>query len=377
MENETREVGEYSFDAWTLGQVQNTPEVVEDTPKPVDEVITPTPEVTKEVTPEIVAEDTPIQEDIDDSNFSTSAIILKAYIDDGFAFDPKDIDPKMTGKELLEILRDKTKEEVRPELESEYAQQGYNEQFKRDIEFLRNGGSIEELKQSFENQSYATLNIDDDEDETNREILIKAFYRDKGLSDEKAEQLYNLSKEGGESYVEAVTAQAYFFDKDKELIESQRAQAESQRLAEQKQYEDNQKTVDDILKTKVLGGIEITDREAKDIKKALYEPTETYEYLDDHGKKRQGKMTKYQALLQEYNNNAEWQLTFTKLLLDGFKFNKIANKVVKTRDNQINDVLGAKLSNSVSKEKAISKNNNYNLFGTNNESKLVGEHIIK
>lgn len=377
MENETREVGEYSFDAWTLGQVQNTPEVVEDTPKPVDEVITPTPEITKEVTPEVVAEDTPIQEDIDDSNFSTSAIILKAYIDDGFAFDPKDIDPKMTGKELLEILRDKTKEEVRPELESEYAKQGYNDEFKKTIEFLRNGGSIEDLQKSFENQSYAELNIDDDEDETNREILIKAFYRDKGLSDEKAEQLYNLSKEGGESYVEAVTAQAYFFDKDKELIESQRAQAESQRLAEQKQYEDNQKTVDDILKTKVLGGIELTDKEAKDIKRALYEPTETYEYLDDHGKKRQGKMTKYQALLQEYNNNAEWQLTFTKLLLDGFKFNKIANKVVKTRDNQINDVLGAKLSNSVSKEKAISKNNNYNLFGTNNESKLVGEHIIK
>jgi hypothetical protein len=377
MENETREVGEYSFDAWTLGQVQNTPEVVEDTPKPVDEVITPTPKITKEVTPEIVAEDTPTQEDIDDSNFSTSAIILKAYIDDGFAFDPKDIDPKMTGKELLEILRDKTKEEVRPELESEYAQQGYNEQFKRDIEFLRNGGSIEELKQSFENQSYATLNIDDDEDISNRELLIKAFYREKGFSDTKVEQMLELSKANKDTYEEALTAQDYFYKKDEQLIEARKAQYAQELADEAQMIEDNKRKVDTILSAKVLGGIEITDREAKDIKRALYEPTETYEYLDDHGKKRQGKMTKYQALLQEYNNNAEWQLTFTKLLLDGFKFNKIANKVVKTRDNQINDVLGAKLSNSVSKEKAISKNNNYNLFGTNNESKLVGEHIIK
>lgn len=375
MENETREVGEYSFDAWTLGQVQNTPEVV-DTPKPVDEVITPTPEITKEVTPEVVAEDTPIQEDIDDSNFSTSAIILKAYIDDGFAFDPKDIDPKMTGKELLEILRDKTKEEVRPELESEYAQQGYNEQFKRDIEFLRNGGSIEELKQSFENQSYATLNIDDDEDISNRELLIKAFYREKGFSDTKVEQMLELSKANKDTYEEALTAQDYFYKKDEQLIEARKAQYAQELAAEAQMIEDNKRKVDTILSAKVLGGIEITDREAKDIKKALYEPTELVEETDANGRKKQYKITKYQALLEEYNNNAEWQLTFTKLLLDGFKFNKIANKVVKTRDNQINDVLGAKLSNSVSKEKAISKNNNYNLFGTNNESKLVGEHNI-
>jgi len=376
MENETREVGEYSFDAWTLGQVQNTPEVVEDTPKPVDEVITPTPKITKEVTPEVVAEDTPIQEDIDDSNFSTSAIILKAYIDDGFAFDPKDIDPKMTGKELLEILRDKTKEEVRPELESEYAQQGYNEQFKRDIEFLRNGGSIEELKQSFENQSYATLNIDDDEDISNRELLIKAFYREKGFSDAKVEQMLELSKANKDTYEEALTAQDYFYKKDEQLIEARKAQYAQELAAEAQMIEDNKRKVDTILSAKVLGGIEITDREAKDIKKALYEPTELVEETDANGRKKQYKITKYQALLEEYNNNAEWQLTFTKLLLDGFKFTKIANKVVKSRDNQINDVLGAKLSNSISKEKAINKNNNYNIFGTNNESKLVGEHNI-
>ena len=376
MENETREVGEYSFDAWTLGQVQNTPEVVEDTPKPVDEVITPTPEVTKEVTPEIVAEDTPTQEDIDDSNFSTSAIILKAYIDDGFAFDPKDIDPKMTGKELLEILRDKTKEEVRPELESEYAQQGYNEQFKRDIEFLRNGGSIEELKQSFENQSYATLNIDDDEDISNRELLIKAFYREKGFSDTKVEQMLELSKANKDTYEEALTAQDYFYKKDEQLIEARKAQYAQELAAEAQMIEDNKRKVDTILSAKVLGGIEITDREAKDIKKALYEPTELVEETDANGRKKQYKITKYQALIEEYNNNAEWQLTFTKLLLDGFKFTKIANKVVKSRDNQINDVLGAKLSNSISKEKAINKNDNYNIFGTNNESKLVGEHNI-
>lgn len=376
MENETREVGEYSFDAWTLGQVQNTPEVVEDTPKPVDEVITPTPEVTKEVTPEIVAKDTPTQEDIDDSNFSTSAIILKAYIDDGFAFDPKDIDPKMTGKELLEILRDKTKEEVRPELESEYAQQGYNEQFKRDIEFLRNGGSIEELKQSFENQSYATLNIDDDEDISNRELLIKAFYREKGFSDAKVEQMLELSKANKDTYEEALTAQDYFYKKDEQLIEARKAQYAQELAAEAQMIEDNKRKVDTILSAKVLGGIEITDREAKDIKKALYEPTELVEETDANGRKKQYKITKYQALLEEYNNNAEWQLTFTKLLLDGFKFTKIANKVVKSRDNQINDVLGAKLSNSISKEKAINKNDNYNIFGTNNESKLVGEHNI-
>ena len=375
MENETREVGEYSFDAWTLGQVQNTPEVV-DTPKPVDEVITPTPEITKEVTPEVVAEDTPIQEDIDDSNFSTSAIILKAYIDDGFAFDPKDIDPKMTGKELLEILRDKTKEEVRPELESEYAQQGYNEQFKRDIEFLRNGGSIEELKQSFENQSYATLNIDDDEDISNRELLIKAFYREKGFSDTKVEQMLELSKANKDTYEEALTAQDYFYKKDEQLIEARKAQYAQELAAEAQMIEDNKRKVDTILSAKVLGGIEITDREAKDIKKALYEPTELVEETDANGRKKQYKITKYQALLEEYNNNAEWQLTFTKLLLDGFKFTKIANKVVKSRDNQINDVLGAKLSNSISKEKAINKNDNYNIFGTNNESKLVGEHNI-
>ncbi len=380
MENtESKEIAsvdiEPGFDAWSLGAVSEAVNNQMGENDPIAEVQAPVVEEVKPDTkPEVVQQDdTPT---VDDTEFSTAALILKAYADEGLNIDPTEIKPNMSSRELLETLREKIRDEVKPELEQDYSKAGYNEQFKRDIEFLRNGGSLEELQQTFINQSYSQLDIEDDEDTTNREILIKAFYKDKGFSDDKVDKLLDLAKSNGETYEEAVEAQGYFAQKDQVLIESNQLQAKQRQEQQEAEYNKNKQVISDILKNKVLGGIEITDKEAKNIEKAIYDQTEIYEYEDENGRKKQAKMTKYEALLHEYNNNAEWQLTFIKLLLDGFKFDKIASKVVKVRDNQINDVLGAKLTNSANKEKAINKNNNYQPIGTNNDSRMVGEFNI-
>lgn len=340
-------------------------------PSPTDdEEQPPTPDP---ITPDVEEEEEE-EEEPDDSDYSASALVLKSYVEAGLNY-AGEIKPNLSSKEMLDIVREATKEELRPQLEQEYASQGYNEEFKRSIEFLRNGGSIEELQASFANQSYANLNIDDDEDITNREILIKAYYKDKGFSDHKAEQLLQVAKTNQETYEEAIEAQSHFENKDKTMLENQREVAKRQAEEEKKVYEEHRSKVKTILGSRNLGGLDITDREAKEIENAIYTPSETVEYTDDNGKKVREKITKYDLLVREYNKNPEWQLTFTKLLLDGFKFNKVANKISKKRDDQITDSLNGKLTNSL--KKAIKQNDNFKQDGTYPESRFVGEVNIK
>lgn len=367
------EVAEVSFDAWNLGQDQTyQQETVEQSEEVA--VVNAVPE---QQDVEVPVEQEVETEEVDDSNYSASALILKAYVDEGLSIDPKDINPNLSSRELLDTIREKIREELKPDIEQEYVKQGYNDEFKQTIEFLKNGGTIEELKQSFGNKAYSQLDIDNDDDNLNKETVIKAFYMDKGFSEDKAEQILSLARDNDTLYEDAAEAQGHFVEKDQYLIQATKEQAAREQAQVQEQYDNNKKALEDVLKGKKLGNIDITDKEAKDIRSAIYDQTEVYKYTDEHGKEKQAKMTKYEALLDQYNKNPEWQLTFIKLLLDGFKFDKIANKVVKARDGQINDVLGAKLSNTANREKAISKNNNYNYSGTNQDSRLVGEINIK
>lgn len=327
--------------------------------------------------PDIVREDEDNESEpveVDDSDYSASALLLQSYISDGLNYDG-DINPNLSSKELLTILRETTRNEVKPEIESELAKQGYNDEFRKSIEFLKNGGTLEDLQASFVNQSYSQLDIEDDIDTSNRELVIKAYYKDKGIPEDKAERLFQIAKANNETYEEALEAQSHFEEKDNKVFEAQREAAKAQEELDKKTYAENMATVDNILKERVLGDIEITDKEAKEIRSAIYEPTELVEYTDENGKKRQTKVTKYEMLINEYNKNPEWQLTFTKLLLDGFKFNKVANKVARKRDEEINDVLNSKISRTM--KKAINKNDNNKHTGTYNESTYVGEYNIK
>lgn len=312
---------------------------------------------------EVEDEDENIQEEYEDEDEEETgaSIILKEYVDKGLI--NAEVKKDLTGEELMDIVYNNLYDKAKKDLE----EQGYNEDVRKGIEFLKAGGSIEDLQQLYKSVSYSELDISDDYELSNRETLIKAYHKEKGLTDKKIEQLYQLSVTNDETYEDALEAQEYFKNKDKEMIEAQ----EAERVAREQEFiqeqERNKELVDSLLKKGSLGGLKVTKYEADKIKKALYEDTETVT-INDNGKNKVIKTNKYNVLLQEYQNNPEWQLLFVKFLLDGFKFDSISKDIKNQRDNEIIDTFNHKLN-----KKAIKKPKNVEDYGTNSNSKYVTE----
>ena len=379
---ERREVGGYEFSAFNIGGAEQPKETTPDTKQEIYSGDVPNnepqdpqePEVKDDVTPPAQSEPNApaAEDDDDDEDMTASAIIFKSLVEEGLEY--KDtINPKMTGRDLIESLKNTTKEEVRAELEAEYQKLGYNETFKRDLDFIRNGGSLDDLKTLIDNQKYSEMDINDDVDQSNREIVVKAFYRDKGIPENKLDKMWEMAKENDETYEESLVAQAYFKERDEAMYAQQAQIALQEKEAEEKQVTEYVNSVKQILKTNKLGDIEISAYEAKAIEKALLEPTEVFDYVDENGKKKQTKITKVQLLEQQFRSNPEQQLLFVKLLLDGFKFDKITNKSIKRRDDQIVDKLNGRLSKTIG-DKAIKENIKNNQTGTNTNRQMVGEY---
>ena len=80
------------------------------------------------------------------------------------------------------------------------------------------------------------------------------------------------------------------------------------------------------------------------------------------------KTTGYNLKLREYENNPEWQLIFSKLLMNNFDFSKFSKDIKKQRDNEILDTFNAKLN-----KKAIKNHQNVYKNGTNSNKTLVTE----
>ena len=148
------------------------------------------------------------EEEYDDEEESNSYIVLQEYIDKGLIQAPENINKNLSGEELIEILNNNANAAQRAILEEEYTNAGYNEDIKKGIEFLRAGGSIEELQLLYSNESLSELDIEDDYNLENREKLIKAYYKDKGIPEDKIDSLYSLSLENDETLKDAETAKA-------------------------------------------------------------------------------------------------------------------------------------------------------------------------
>lgn len=327
----------------------------------------------EESTPEeeVEVEEQEIEEvqEFDDTDATESAIILDAFIKSGEIEYDDTIKKDLSGNELMQILKDNAYKEVERNYQDKLIKDGFTPEIKESIEFLRNGGTLEELQNRYKVQSLSEIDIDDDYDLSNREKLIKAYHKEMGLSDKKSESLYNLSLDNDETYEDALEAKNYFTEKDAALIEQKKKENQLVQQQQEELKRKNKEIVDNILDSGTINGIEISKQEANNIRKALSDLTISVDYKDSNGKIRTAKITKYEAKLQEYENNPEWQLLFTKLLLDDFKLDKIENKIRLKRDREVLDGLNGRLG----QRKAISRNQNENNGGTFKSTRFVGE----
>lgn len=302
------------------------------------------------------------EDNYDDEDEETgAAILLKEYVNKGLV--DADVKNDLSGEELMEILDRNAYNKALRDLET----QGYNEDVKKAIEFLRSGGTPEELQSMFESASYSELDISDDYNLDNREKVIKQYHREKGIPEKKIDQLYRLSVENDETYEDAVEAQEYFREKDNEMLQIKIKQREEQERAWVEAQEANRRYVDEVLAKGNINGVVISKYEADKLKKFIYDESELVK-VKEGGKEKVVKTTGYNLKLREYENNPEWQLIFSKLLMNNFDFSKFSKDIKKQRDNEILDTFNAKLN-----KKAIKNHQNVYKNGTNSNKTLVTE----
>lgn len=302
------------------------------------------------------------EDNYDDEDEETgAAILLKEYVNKGLV--DADVKNDLSGEELMEILDRNAYNKALRDLET----QGYNEDVKKAIEFLRSGGTPEELQSMFEAASYSELDISDDYNLDNREKVIKQYHREKGIPEKKIDQLYRLSVENDETYEDAVEAQEYFREKDNEMLQIKIKQREEQERAWVEAQEANRRYVDEVLAKGNINGVVISKYEADKLKKFIYDESELVK-VKEGGKEKVVKTTGYNLKLREYENNPECQLIFSKLLMNNFDFSKFSKDIKKQRDNEILDTFNAKLN-----KKAIKNHQNVYKNGTNSNKTLVTE----
>lgn len=309
-----------------------------------------------------------ITEEQEEVEETPSAIILKQYIEDGLVDYSEDVDPNLSGSDLMSILSSSAYSKAERTLEDK----GYTKENREIIEMLRAGSSEEDIRNFITTQTYSTIEIANDDDLSNREMLIKAYHKDKGISEKQSQQLYDIAVANDETYEEATEAKEYFANKEESLIADAREREKLSIENQEKERIKIEEEVNSILSSGQIGDLPISKYEANNLKKFISENTEPIKYTDERGQERVIKVSKMYLAQMEYEKNLEWQLKFAKFLMDGFKMDKVVKTAKSDRDKETLDVLNGKIS----KTKAIAKSIKTSSTGTNNQGTIVGEFII-
>ena len=195
----------------------------------------------------VIPEEEFVYEEEEQIEETSAATILRQYIEDGLVDYDEEIDPKLKGSELMEILSNKAYQKAEATLETK----GFTKENREVIDMLRSGSSQEEIQNIITTQSYSSLDIADDSDLTNREILIKAYHKEIGLSDKKAEQLYSLSISNDETYEEALQAKEFFAEKELYLVSQAKEREEQARIEQEQSRKETEENMNKIIKCKI------------------------------------------------------------------------------------------------------------------------------
>jgi len=177
-----------------------------------------------------------------------------------------------------------------------------------------------------------------------KEEAILAMYKDMGLPDEEAKDLLETAKLNDKLDTKVSQAIKRFAKKEKEILENEKQRRE---LREKQQREQTQAIIDNmnsIIDNGEILGMDLSKKEREDLKDAFFKPSEVVEVPDGRGGTVLKRLTKYQVLEMEFKNSLEQQIAFGKLLIDGFKLDKIKEQTKKERDDEIINVLNGRKS---------------------------------
>lgn len=274
------------------------------------------------------------KKDTKSSSLSAAAVIGESFKKEGLLPDDVKITDNISGKELKQLIYENIYKDVESSIRTEY-EESYGEDLMTTASLLQQGVDPEDIKEisAYKRIAAASLSEDDDRNFQIKEAVIKAMYQDKGIKDSKIAKLVDDAMEEDEGDSEFKEAKSYFAKKvstmENDIKKSVEA-AEKARLADQ---EAKNKDIKAAIKSGDIYGTS-SDADKKKLEKFLFSQDET---IKKDGKTY--KVTGFQKALDNYNSDIKKQLTFAKLLMDGFDLSSIEdigkNKAVDELDEAL------------------------------------------
>jgi len=260
----------------------------------------------------------------------------------------EEIDKKMDWKQLISQLDGyvaKTLDSGREHILEQTAQ------YKDFIDFLMKGGDPAVLKDAINDGQYADLDLEN-ATEDQLEESVRAMYMDLGLGKDETESLIETHKLSKKLNEKAQASTKHFDKKRKERLANETQQRRAQEQAHAEQVKQLTLSMNKIIDGGNILGMKLTDAEKEQLRSAYFEPTEIRQVPDGKGGTVTRRFTKYQVLEAEFKNDLEKQMAFGKLLLDGFKLDKIKEQGKEERDEDIMDLLNQRHGGNRSRQPA-------------------------
>ena len=320
-------------------------EVPETTVHEEDDIIIDPEEEDEEELEEEIIEDDDIVETPDgdyDDDLSEGAILASIWKKEGVIPEDVEIPKNVSIKELKEKIQDLWMEESRSQFDDEIQKLGFTPEMRKYVEDIMSGVEPGTLSVATEYDKMASLPVsgDDDNSARNREFLILEMYKAKGLTPAKAKRLYESAVDNGDEDEEALEAQSYFAEESARIKQEEVAERQKAEKRELEERESKVKKVKDVISSGNVAGIKISKIEAENLKKTLFDVTETIEL--ENGKK--AKVTKFQKLMQDYNNNVEHQVLFAYLVANNFNLSSLKQAAKVEASDDLFNFLGGKVT---------------------------------
>ncbi len=334
----------FSSDLITAEPVDITPEATKKEEKKPESVVSTEKQVDAKEKPESKAKEEKAEEP-EKVKGTASYILAKSYQKDGLIPEDEQFGEDISAKDLKKLLLNSAIKEAETAIRSEYEEK-FGDDLLETANMLRNGVDPEDIKEINSYKRIAAAELGDDEDRNAQitEIAIKAMYQDKGLSEKKINKLYEDAIDEDEGASEFAEAKRYFASKaskmEKEIKESQ---AIAERTAAEKQESIN-KDIKSAIKSGDIYGVK-DDSTKKKLEKFLFDQDEVVKI---EGKTF--KVTGFQKALQEYNSDIKKQLTFAKLLMDGFNLSDIEEAGKAKASDELDNLLEGHVTKDYSKE---------------------------
>ena len=258
------------------------------------------------------------QQNYDD--YSNAAIIALSLKEDGLLPEDFEVDKNLSGKDLKGVFemavaeRESGKEEaLRAQLETEYAQMGFDPSLARDVLFYRNGGNPQMISKKAQ---YEQISQYQAKDEDEKEKIVRFMFQDQGLDEDAANLIVDgLNTEEALNKYYSQT-KSYFQNK---VAEIEKQEEEYNQAVIQKAKQEEEKVIRRIKEVSAQGKVgvfELDKKEAEELVKYMTEASEVIEVPNSAPMK----VTPFKKAVLELDNSPERLAELAVFLMKGSKF---------------------------------------------------------